>query len=299
MLARGARVRDRAGVSEIELVIEARPRPVGTMTVARLLPSPQRRMIGPFIFIDHLGPVELAPGVGFDVKPHPHIGLSTVTYFLAGQNVHRDSLGTVQTNAPGDVNLMTAGRGVVHSERADPAWRARGGLMHGVQIWLALPEANEDDAPSFAHHPEATLPAIAGEGVRGRVLIGSAFGQTSPILHPSAPLLVDLRLDVGACVDLPAAEERGVVVLEGEVELAGQRLVADRLAVLAPGDHALCAATAARVLIVGGPSPGTRFIDWNFVASSKDRLDRARDAWKAQTFPTIPTDHDELEQLEA
>jgi len=273
----------------IELVIEGRPRPVGTMTVARLLPSPRRRMIGPFIFLDHMGPVELPPGVGFDVKPHPHIGLSTVTYFLAGENVHRDSLGTVQPNAPGDVNLMTAGRGVVHSERAAPAWKARGGLMHGVQIWVALPEANEDDAPSFAHHPAATLPAIP----HGRVLLGTAFGATSPIRHPSAPLLVDLELAAGVAVAIPEAAERGVFVIAGEIEIAGEAVEANRLAVLAPGAHALRATTAARVLVVGGPPLGTRFIDWNFVASSKERIDRARDAWRAQTFPQIPTDHDE------
>ena len=183
----------------VDLVISGRPRDLGTVVVSRILPAPKRRMVGPFIFLDHMGPVELAPGVGFDVRPHPHIGLSTVTYFLAGENVHRDSLGTVQHNRPHDVNLMTAGRGVVHSERADPAFRASGGTMHGVQIWLALPDAHEDDAPSFEHHPAATLPAIAPAGgdehggARGRVLIGSAFGATSPIKHPSQPLLVRAR----------------------------------------------------------------------------------------------------------
>ena len=274
----------------IELVIEGRPRPVGTLMVARLLPSPRRRLIGPFIFIDHMGPVELAPGVGFDVRPHPHIGLSTVTYFLAGENVHRDSLGTVQTNLPGDVNLMTAGRGVVHSERAAPAWKARGGLVHALQIWLALPEANEDDAPSFAHHPAATLPVIP----HGRVLIGSAFGATSPIHQPGAPLLVDLELAPGERVAIPEAPERGVVVIAGEIAIGDEVVGADRLAVLAPGDHALHAVTAARVLVVGGPPLGARLIDWNFVASTRERIDRARDAWRAQTFPKIPTDHEDF-----
>ncbi|HEX8115321.1 MAG TPA: pirin family protein, partial [Kofleriaceae bacterium] len=188
----------------IDLVIEARPRDVGTITVARVLPSPRRHMVGPFVFLDHLGPVTLAPGVGFDVRPHPHIGLSTVTYFLAGENVHRDSLGTVQTNRPGDLNLRTAGRGIVHSERADPAFRAAGGAMHGVQIWLALPDAHEDDEPSFEHHPAATLPAIApADGVRGRVLLGAAFDARSPVHHPSDPLLVDLELAAGAALDVP------------------------------------------------------------------------------------------------
>ena len=151
-----------ASAAAVELVVEDRPRDLGTIVVARILPAARRRMVGPFIFFDHMGPVELPPGVGFDVRPHPHIGLSTVTYFLAGENVHRDSLGTVQTNRPHDLNLMTAGRGIVHSERAAPAFRASGGLMHGLQIWLALPGAHEDDPPSFEHHPAATLPASAG-----------------------------------------------------------------------------------------------------------------------------------------
>ena len=277
----------------IDLVIEGRARDVGTITVARVLPSPRRRMVGPFVFLDHMGPVTLAPGVGFDVRPHPHIGLSTVTYFLAGENVHRDSLGTVQTNRPGDLNLMTAGRGIVHSERADPAFRAAGGMMHGVQIWLALPEAHEDDAPSFEHHPATTLPAIApADGVRGRVLLGAAFDARSPVRHPSDPLLVDLELAAGAALDIPGdAAERAVFVIEGELRIADHALPADQLAVLCAGRPVrVSAAAATRALILGGPALGDRFIEWNFVSSSRDRIDRARDAWKARQFPTIPTD---------
>jgi len=268
-------------MSTIELVIEGRARDVGTITVARLLPSPRRRMVGPFIFVDHMGPVELAPGVGFDVRPHPHIGLSTVTYFLAGENVHRDSLGTVQVNRPGDVNLMTAGRGIVHSERADPAFRASGGPMHGVQIWIALPDAHEDDEPSFAHHPKATLPPIApAPGVSGRVLIGAAFGARSPIVHPSEPLLVDLELAPGATVELPAdVAERALLVITGEVVIDDNRLAADRLAVL-HGPARATATTATRAMLLGGPAFPARYIEWNLVASSRERIERARDAWK-------------------
>jgi redox-sensitive bicupin YhaK (pirin superfamily) len=288
---------DPADSRAVDLVIEGRPRGVGTTTVARLLPSPRRHMVGPFIFLDHLGPVELAPGVGFDVRPHPHIGLSTVTYFLAGTNVHRDSLGTVQVNRPGDVNLMTAGRGVVHSERAEPAFRASGGAMHGVQIWLALPDAHEDDAPSFEHHPQPTLPAIAPEpGVRGRVLLGAAFGARSPIRHPSDPLLVDLQLDAGAALALPAdAAERALFVISGEVCIGPDTLATDRLAVL--GGSAPVAITAradTRCLFLGGPPVGARLIEWNFVASSRERLDRARVAWQERRFPVIPTDDQEF-----
>ncbi|HUJ57437.1 MAG TPA: pirin family protein [Kofleriaceae bacterium] len=288
---------DRDGDHAIELVVEGRPREVGTITVARLLPSARRRMVGPFIFLDHMGPVELAPGVGFDIRPHPHIGLSTVTYFLAGENVHRDSLGNVQINRPGDVNLMTAGRGVVHSERADPAFRARGGAMHGAQIWLALPDDHEEDAPSFEHHREHTLPAIApGPGVRGRVLIGEAFGARSPIRHPSAPLLVDLLLAIHARATLaPEVAERAVFVLEGELAIGGATVATDRLAVLAPGRAVeVCANRQTRALVLGGAPLPPRFIEWNFVASSRERIARARDAWKARQFPTIPTDSVEL-----
>jgi redox-sensitive bicupin YhaK (pirin superfamily) len=287
---------DPGAARAIDLVIEGRPRDVGTTTVARLLPSPRRHMVGPFIFLDHLGPVVLAPGVGFDVRPHPHIGLSTVTYFLAGANVHRDSLGTVQVNRPGDVNLMTAGRGVVHSERAEPAFRTTGGAMHGVQIWLALPDAHEDDAPSFEHHPEATLPAIApAPGVRGRVLLGAAYGARSPIRHPSDPMLVDLQLDADAVLDVPAeAAERGLFVISGELCVDGEPLAADHLAVLGAAPVQFSANAPTRCLILGGPPLGPRLIEWNFVASSRDRIDRARIAWQERRFPSIPTDDQEF-----
>jgi redox-sensitive bicupin YhaK (pirin superfamily) len=286
---------DPADARAIELVIEGRPRDVGTTTVARLLPSPKRHMIGPFIFLDHLGPVVLAPGVGFDVRPHPHIGLSTVTYFLAGANVHRDSLGTVQVNRPGDINLMTAGRVVVHSERAEPAFRATGGAMHGVQIWLALPDAHEDDAPSFEHHPEATLPEVApSPGVRGRVLLGAAFGARSPVRHPSDPQLVDLQLDAGASLDIPAGvAERALFVIAGELRVDQETLAADRLAVLGAPVR-ISASSATRCLLLGGPPVGDRLIEWNFVASSRDRIERARVAWQERRFPAIPTDDQEF-----
>jgi redox-sensitive bicupin YhaK (pirin superfamily) len=283
---------------EIDTVIEARPRPVGTLTVARVLPALRRRTVGPFVFFDHMGPVTLAPGQGFDVPPHPHIGLSTVTYFFAGENVHRDSLGTTRRNLPGDVNVMTAGAGVVHSERADPDFRARGGVVHGAQIWLGLPTAHEDDPPSFEHHPEATLPAIApATGVRGRVLCGAAWGAASPIVHPSRPLLVDLQLDGGAVLALEGtaldpAVERGVLVIEGAIAIGDTELARDHLAALHPGaPAAITARGPARVMLLGGPPlDGARHLDWNFVSSSKDKLARARDRWRAREFPTIPGD---------
>ncbi len=283
--------------SAIELVIEGRPRGVDSIVVARLLPSPRRRTVGPFAFIDHMGPIELAPGVGYDVRPHPHIGLSTVTYFFAGENVHRDSLGNVRHNRPGDINLMTAGRGVVHSERADPEFRATGGAMHGLQIWLALPEANEDDAPSFEHHPQATLPVIApAPGVTGRVLLGFAFGRQSPIAHPSQPMLVDLELSAGSRVTLsPEAPERGLAVISGDVTAGGEALATNSIAVLTIGAAVeVSAAAPARVFLFGGPPIGPRFIEWNFVSSSRDKIAAAKRGWRARQFPAIPGDDEEF-----
>ncbi len=277
----------------IEIIVESKPRPVGTITVARVLPSLRRRTVGPFVFLDHMGPLELAPGVGHSVLPHPHIGLSTVTYFFAGKNVHRDSLGTVQTNVPGDVNLMTAGAGIVHSERGDPATVAAGSLLHGVQIWLGLPVAHEDDAPSFEHHPKATLPEIApAPGARGRVLIGAAFGAGSPIVHPSRPLLVDLELDPGATLEVPDAEERAVMVIGGELAIGEATLATNQLAVIAPGARAsIQARGASRALVLGGPPlDGARHLDWNIVSSSTDKLAAARARWQARAFPPIPGD---------
>jgi redox-sensitive bicupin YhaK (pirin superfamily) len=234
----------------------------------------------------------LPPGAGFDVGPHPHIGLSTLTYGLAGDNVHRDSLGSEQINRPGDVNLLTAGRGVVHSERATPEFRASGGLLHGVQIWLALPPEREDDEPSFTHHPQATLPAIApGAGARGRVLMGSGFGARSPIEHPSHPWLVDLEFDHGATIDLePGVTERAVFVIEGALRIGDTTLVADTLALLEDGVATLSAEAPTRVLALGGEPIGPRFMEWNFVSSSREAIARAAAAWRAGRFPRIPTD---------
>ena len=282
---------------EVELVIEGRPRDLGSLTVARVLPSPKRRMVGPFIFIDHMGPVEMAPGAGFDVRPHPHIGLSTVTYLFAGEQIHRDSLGNERLIRPGDVNLMTAGGGIVHSERATPALRRDGGTLHGAQIWLALPDANEDDPPSFEHHAEASLPAIApAAGVTSRVLLGSAFAAQSPIRHPSAPLLVDLHFEPGASVELPATvAEHGILVIAGSLQVGQQALAANQLGVLCaqPGVR-VTATTATHALWLGGPTHAARYIEWNFVASSRERIERARDRWKARQFPIIPSDDKEF-----
>jgi redox-sensitive bicupin YhaK (pirin superfamily) len=284
----------------VEWVLQAKPRDLGGFTVGRLLPAIQRRFVGPFVFLDVMGPVAMAAGTGMDVRPHPHIGLSTVTYLFAGQNMHRDSLGSVQLVKAGDLNIMTAGRGVVHSERTDPDQRARGGPLHGVQIWLGLPENQEDGEPTFSHHPQSSLPVVApSAGALGRVLLGAAFGARSPVVHPSQPLLLDLQLETAACLELPNdGLDRGVLVIEGSIRIGDRELERDHLAVLRRGLPARALAREpTRFLLFGGTPLGHRFLDWNFVSSSQAKIDRARQAWKDQTFPKIPGDDQEFVPL--
>jgi redox-sensitive bicupin YhaK (pirin superfamily) len=286
--------RDIGGEHPLDVVVEARPRPVGTLTVGRALPSLRRRAVGPFVFLDHFGPVEQNPGEGFDVAPHPHIGLSTVTYLLSGSNLHRDSIGSVARNRAGDLNVMTAGRGVVHSERADADFRARGGTLHGLQLWLGLPIAHEEDAPTFESHGEETLPrGRPGAGVEARVVLGALFGLVSPARHLSEPLLVELRAAKGACVSFPAdVPERAVFVVEGTVCIGDEELAPNHLGVLRAGTSArVTARTDSQFFFLGGPPlDGPRHLDWNFVSSSKDRLARAVLDWKERRFPSIPDD---------
>ncbi len=283
-----------SGVSAVEVVLEGRPSQVGSLTVARRLRAVRRRSVGPFVFLDRMGPARLAPGEGFDVKPHPHIGLSTVTYLFAGENVHRDSLGSVQVNRPGDLNVMTAGRGIAHSERAEPSWKERGGVLDGMQLWLGVPQAHEEDAPSFESYAARTLPSVEPVvGVRGCVALGAAWGARSPATHISAPLLVDLEVQAGVVCALPAlAAEQAVFVAAGSIELEAQRLDVNRLAVLRRGAEVrLRADGPARLLVLGGPAlDGPRYLDWNFVSSRKERLAEAVRDWKERRFPPIPGD---------
>ncbi|APR79252.1 Pirin-related protein [Minicystis rosea] len=281
------------GCAGIDLVIEGRPRPVGNIDVARLLPVRERRAVGPFIFLDHMGPVTFAPGAGFDVAPHPHIGLSTVTYLLEGEAVHRDSIGSVQVVTPGEINLMTAGRGVVHSERSDPAWRARGGTFHGLQLWLGLPTESEEDEPWFVHRDRDAFPRVDAAGVSARVLLGSALGVTAPIEHPARPVMIDVDLAAGAIFDVPnEGGEHAVYIVEGEVSAGSRTFARHRLLVAAPAQKlCLVARQPSRVVVIGGPPlDGKRFMDWNFVHSTRERIEQAKAAWRDQTFPRIPGD---------
>ncbi len=275
-------------------IIEARPRPIDDLTVGRVLPAIGQRMVGPFIFFDHVGPAALAPGRGLDVRPHPHINLATVTYLFDGALAHRDNLGFHQVIRPGDVNWMTAGRGIAHSERTPPAERAAGSTMHGIQLWVALPAEHEEIAPSFHHHPAASLPDLEQDGVHLRVLIGAAFGATSPVQTFSPMFYVEARLAAGAVLPLPEYSERAAYVVEGALACGAERVEARHMALFAPGAApAMRAETASHVMLLGGEPVGPRHIWWNFVSSSPERIEQAKRDWKEGRFPPIPGDDEE------
>jgi hypothetical protein len=277
--------------AQLETVIVPRARDIGGFEVRRALPSARRQMVGPFIFFDQMGPAEFLLGEGLDVRPHPHIGLATVTYLFRGELLHRDSLGTLQPIAPGDVNWMTAGRGIAHSERTSPAVRASGGPLFGIQAWVALPAAEEETAPDFAHHGRDALPVVAGEGKEVRIVTGALYGARSPVPTFSAMFYADASLAAGAKLPLPAEhEERAVYVVAGAVEVAGDRFDAGRLLVFRPGDAiTLVALEPARLLLLGGePMDGPRHIWWNFVSSRRDRIEAAKADWKAGRFAPVP-----------
>jgi redox-sensitive bicupin YhaK (pirin superfamily) len=277
---------------ESDLVIEPRLHDLGDgFVVRRVLPFRLRRQVGPFVFFDHFGPVDFAPSRGMDVRPHPHIGLATVTYLYDGAIRHRDSLGFDQVIRPGDVNWMTAGRGIVHSERTPAEERAAGQRLHGVQTWLGLPLASAEVEPAFHHHDAATLPEDERGGVRLRVIAGTAFGMESPVRVFSPTLYVDARFEAGARMILPAEHaERAIYAIDGDLSIDGALLPRERMHVLAEGrDVAVAASTPARALICGGaPLDGERTIWWNFVASSRSRIERAKADWAAQRFGQVP-----------
>jgi hypothetical protein len=266
----------------LETVILPRSHDIGGFEVRRALPATQRQMIGPFIFFDQMGPGEFLTGQGVDVRPHPHIGLSTVTYLFEGEILHRDSLGTEQPIAPGDVNWMTAGRGIAHSERTAAARRAAPHRLAGIQSWVALPRDKEEIAADFVHHPAATLPVIEDGGARLRLIAGEGWGRRAPVAVASELFYADAVLQPGAQLPLPAHEERGVWVMEGSVTVAGSAFAAGRMLVFRAGDAIALAAGAAgaRLLLLGGAAmDGPRFLHWNFVSSSRERIEAARQAW--------------------
>ncbi|MGZ8997462.1 MAG: pirin family protein [Allosphingosinicella sp.] len=270
---------------------------LGGFKVHRTLPHPERTTVGPFIFFDQMGPAKLPAGGGIDVRPHPHINLATVTYLFAGAIDHRDSLGTHQTIEPGAVNLMTAGKGITHSERTPSALRPDGPELSGIQTWLALPTAKEELNPAFEHIPADRLPLIGDGLARARIIMGKMWGTASPVTCHSETIYADVALDAGASVAIdPDAEERAVYLAEGEASLDGLQLERRRLYVLRPGiSGTLRSGRGARVMICGGaPIDGPRFVWWNFVSSSRDRIALARADWKAGRFDLPPDDHHEF-----
>jgi redox-sensitive bicupin YhaK (pirin superfamily) len=283
--------------ASVELVIEARPREVGGFAVRRALPSMRRRLVGPFIFFDHIGPVRLPPGIGLDVRPHPHIELATVTYLFDGEIDHRDSLGSMQTIRAGDVNWMLAGRGIVHSERSSPESRRAGVHIHGLQSWVALPIEHEQIEPRFEHHASSAIPKVRLGGARLEIVAGTAYGERSPVGVLSPTLYVHARLDAGARIAIDGThEERAIYVTEGMVDCDGRTFQPGTLLVLRSGaDVAIAAEEPTRVMLVGGAKlAGEKHIDWNFVSSSKERIDRAKDDWAKGRFPKVPGDEVEF-----
>jgi redox-sensitive bicupin YhaK (pirin superfamily) len=276
----------------VEAFIEPQTRDLGDgFEVRRVLPSAQRRAVGPFVFFDHMGPTVLRPGTGLDVRPHPHIGLATVTYLFEGEILHRDSLGTVQPIRPGAANWMTAGRGIVHSERTPPELRASGARLFGIQTWVGLPRDREEVEPSFAHHAESELPVIEGEGKRVRVIAGDLYGARSPLAVFSDTLYADVALAEGARLEIPTGyEERATYLAEGRIEIAGDTFAAGRMLVLHRGMAATVSAVGpVRLLLLGGePLDGPRHLWWNFVSSSRERIEQAKADWREGRFAAVP-----------
>jgi redox-sensitive bicupin YhaK (pirin superfamily) len=272
-------------------VVAPRVHDLGGFQVRRAVPAIQARSIGPFVFVDHMGPAAFPPGQGIDVRPHPHIGLATVTFLWAGTIGHRDTLGTIQDIGPGDVNWMTAGRGIAHSERTPAALRETGQPLHGLQTWVALPKADEETAPAFHHHPAATLPRIERPGVLLRIVAGRGYGKESPVRVFADTLYVAIDLAADAEIELDALQkQRALYVLEGEAQLDGADLPAMHLIVLDDGvRHRLRAKTPLKAMLLGGePLDGPRHLWWNFVSSSKERIEQAKHDWLVGNFGDVP-----------
>ncbi len=284
----------------IETLIVPNARDIDGFSVRRALPTARRRLVGPFIFFDRMGPAILRGGQALDVRPHPHIGLSTVTYLFDGRIRHRDSLGTEMVIEPGDVNLMTAGRGIVHSERSPEELRGGPLSISGLQTWLALPDDREEIAPAFENTARADLPVIDAEGITGRVVIGALHGFSSPVTTASKTLYADLTIAPGAALQIPAeAEERAIYVLEGDVAIAGDRFPSDRLIAFKPGAEIVVSSErGAHLMLFGGDSLGSkRYIWWNFVSSSKERIEQAKEEWRTGRFDIVPGDEEEFVPL--
>ena len=286
---------DRATCDAVATLIVPRSRDLGSFAVRRALPSTECRMVGPFVFFDQMGPSEFLLGQGMDVRPHPHIGLSTVTYLFDGEIVHRDSLGTDQPIRPGELNWMTAGRGITHSERTGGGLRQTGSKLFGLQSWVALSARDEETAPAFQHYEADALPVLSGEGKTVRLIAGDAFGARSPVRTSTPMVYADVTLDAGAAIPLdPTYDERAIYTVSGAIDVAGDGFGPGQLLVLRPGDRITVRATqAARFMVLGGePMDGPRHLWWNFVSSRPERIEQAKEDWRRARFDTVPGDYE-------
>ncbi len=280
----------------VSLIIPAREKDLGGFQVRRVLPFAKHRMVGPWIFFDHMGPADFAPGIGINVRPHPHINLATVTYLFSGAILHRDSLGTRSVIVPGDINLMVAGKGIVHSEREEEGAQAKARHLDGLQLWLALPEADEEMDPAFFHYDAAEIPGLSEDGVSIRVMMGEAFGLVSPVKTYAKTFYAEFKLAAGKSVDAPmTAEDRAIYACSGTLEIDGQRLAQYEMAVLVRGAEAkITALDEAHFVMIGGEPLTERHIYWNFVSSRPERIEQAKADWQAQVFPKVPGDDQEF-----
>ncbi|MDE2384667.1 MAG: pirin family protein [Alphaproteobacteria bacterium] len=288
---------DSASIDAIEHVIVPRVRDIGDFQVHRALPAAERQMIGPFIFFDRFGPVVMKKGTGMDVRPHPHIGLATVTWLFDGIIFHRDSLGSEQPISPGELNWMTAGKGIVHSERTPTMFRALGQTMFGLQSWVALPKKHEDTAPAFEHVAEAQMPVLQDNGRWVKVIAGSMYGETAPVKTMSDMFYADVRLEAGAALPLPPEhEERGLYLVAGKIEVAGREIEPGKLVAFKPRSEIIVKALeASHFMLLGGePMDGPRHIWWNFVSSSKEKIEAAKEEWRTGKFKIVPGDEKEF-----
>lgn len=283
------------GCAAVELIIKPRPHDLGGFTVRRSLPVRERRSVGPWIFFDEMGAAEFAAGSGINVRPHPHINLATVTYLFEGEILHRDSLSSYQPITPGDINLMVAGRGIVHSERERPEVTTQEHRLHGLQLWMALPEADEEIAPAFYHYPARDIPATTIDGVSVRVLIGTAYGLTSPVKTFYQTLYIEAELQPGQSLQLPDSPERGLYVVSGQLQLQDNQVSTHQLVVLSAAEGVMITASEpSRIALIGGETIGKRYMEWNFASSRKERLEQAKQDWQQGRFEKVPGDEKEF-----
>lgn len=279
----------------VEMILQPREKDLGGFSVRRLLPTARRKMVGPWIFFDHMGPARFPAGSGINVRPHPHIGIATVTYLFEGEILHRDSLGSLQPIRPGDINLMVTGRGMVHSERERPEVTASEHALNGLQLWLALPESDEETEPAFHHYPGNDIPTTTIDGVPVRVMMGSAYGVSSPVRLHSETLYLEADLQPGQTLPLPEAEERAVYVVSGALSAQDTEMPGQSMTIFSNQPGIVVKATQpSRIALIGGAPVGKRFIEWNFVSSRQERIEQAKRDWQQGRFPKVPGDEEEF-----